>query len=515
MAVLKHIKSRNANYSKVIDYLLFQHDRSTGKMIKDDFGCGLLREEFYMDGINCDPMSFDKECKRTNFLFHKNQRRSEIKNHHYIISFDPADATECDLTGPKAQALSLKLAKKMFPGYQAIVVTHTDGHHESGNIHTHIVINSVRKNTARREAYMTQLHDHEAGFKHRSTDKFLKYFKQEVMEMCQREGLHQIDLMAPAEVKINQKEYMAQQSGQKKLEKTNQKIIEDGFNPTSSVFLTQKQELRNAIDACATVSKNFEDFQSKLLEQYHISVIEQRGRYSYLHPGRQKRITERALGTNYGKQHLEQLFLQKDPFVIFYIHTNLRLLVDLQTNVKAMQSPAYAQKVKISNLKEMANTMIFVQQHGYNTQEELQKSFSQMKAELEDYQNQLINLSSDWKALNDQIRYTGSYYANKKVHDNFLKSKMKGIFRKVHESELQAYEKARDWLKSYYQDGKMIPLKSLNSQKRVLQKEIEKQRNSIQSIKNQCKEMDSVIQNIDSILHMEVPKKQKSIEQER
>lgn len=61
----------------------------------------------------------------------------------------------------------------------------------------------------------------------------------------------------------------------------------------------------------------------------------------------------------------------------------------------------------------------------------------------------------------------------------------------------------------------MIPLKSLNSQKRALQKEIEKQRNSIQSIKNQCKEMDVVIQNIDSILHMEVPKKQKSIEQER
>ncbi len=73
MSVLKHIKSRNANYSKVIDYLLFQHDESTGKMIKDNFGRGLLRDEFYMDEINCDPMSFDKEYERTNFLFHKNQ----------------------------------------------------------------------------------------------------------------------------------------------------------------------------------------------------------------------------------------------------------------------------------------------------------------------------------------------------------------------------------------------------------------------------------------------------------
>lgn len=135
MAILKHIKSRNANYSNAIDYLLFQHDESTGKKIKDEMGRSLLRDEFYMDGLNCDPMSFDKECSLTNAKFHKNKKSSEIKSHHYIISYDPADAIECDLTGEKAQALSLDLAKKIFPGYQALIVTHTDGHNGSGNIH--------------------------------------------------------------------------------------------------------------------------------------------------------------------------------------------------------------------------------------------------------------------------------------------------------------------------------------------------------------------------------------------
>ena len=42
MAILKHIKSRNANYSDAIDYLLFQHDESTGKKIKDEMGRSLL-----------------------------------------------------------------------------------------------------------------------------------------------------------------------------------------------------------------------------------------------------------------------------------------------------------------------------------------------------------------------------------------------------------------------------------------------------------------------------------------
>ena len=63
MAIVKHIKSRNANYSAAINYLLFEHDEKTGKKIVDESGRSILRKEFYMDGLNCDPMSFDKKCE--------------------------------------------------------------------------------------------------------------------------------------------------------------------------------------------------------------------------------------------------------------------------------------------------------------------------------------------------------------------------------------------------------------------------------------------------------------------
>lgn len=514
MAIVKHIKSHNANYSDSLDYLIFQHDEKNGKMILDDFGRPIQREEFFIDGLNCNPDTFPIECRECNETFKKNRSRKEIKSHHYIISFDPADATERGLTGKRAQALCLELSQKIFPGYQALVVTHTDGHNESGNIHTHIVINSVRKYSADREPYMSQPHDHEAGYKHRSTDKFLTYFKKEVMDMCHREGLHQIDLLAPAEVKITQAEYMAQQSGQDKLEKTNNKIIADGFKPTSTIFQTQKQDIRNAIEECAALSNNFEEFQSRLLEKYQISVIEQRGRYSYLHPDRERRITERALGTRYGKERLEQIFLRKDPIAILYIRSHLKLVVDLQTNVKAMQSAAYAHKVKISNLQQMANTIIYVQEHGYDTQSDLKDTVFKVRNELTESQNQLTRYSSDLKALNSQIHYTGQYFSNKGIYSQFLKSKNKGKFRKEHLSEIQAYEDARDWLKSFYPDGKMLSIKMLKSQKTKLLEEIESQKISIQSLKDTLKELETADKNVESILQMQVPKKKKSREQE-
>jgi len=374
MAIVKHIKSRNANYSATINYLLFEHDEKTGKKIVDESGRSILRKEFYMDGLNCDPMSFDKECELTNAHFHKNKKREDIKSHHYIISYDPADVTENGLTGERAQTISLELAKQMFPGYQALVVIHTDGHNESANIHTHIVINSVRKTAVERQPYMDKPHEEAAGYKHRSTDKFMNTFKKTVMDRCQQEGLHQIDLLAPAERKITQKEYMA-----------------------------QKEYLRNAIDECAATSNSFDEFQSKLLELFQVSVIEHRGRYSYLHPDRQKRITERVLGTRYGKEHLEQTFLRKDPLAILYVRSHLRLVVNLQTNVKAMQSPAYAHRVKLSNLQQMANTIIYVQEHGFDTQSDLKNTLLASKQELEEMQTQVAQHRFDLRILNDQI----------------------------------------------------------------------------------------------------------------
>ena len=41
--------------------------------IADEFRRSILRKEFHMDVLNCDPMSFDKKCELTNAHFHKNK----------------------------------------------------------------------------------------------------------------------------------------------------------------------------------------------------------------------------------------------------------------------------------------------------------------------------------------------------------------------------------------------------------------------------------------------------------
>ena len=71
------------------------------------------------------------------------------------------------------------------------------------------------------------------------------------------------------------------------------------MNPMETTFQTRKQFVRNAISEISFSAISFEDFQRQLFEKYKIHVKENRGRYSYLHPEREKYISGRSLASHY------------------------------------------------------------------------------------------------------------------------------------------------------------------------------------------------------------------------
>ena len=46
--------------------------------------------------------------------------------------------------------------------------------------------------------------DSRAGYKHHLTKEYLQYLQEEVMKLCKRESLHQVDLLSPAGTKITE-----------------------------------------------------------------------------------------------------------------------------------------------------------------------------------------------------------------------------------------------------------------------------------------------------------------------
>ena len=533
MAVIKHIASKNADYGESERYLIFQHNEYTQKPILDDEGHMILRDEYYLDGLNCDPFTFASECQELNSYYHKNKNFNEIKSHHYIISFDPKDREECGLTGERAQQLGLTFAKKNFPGHQALVCTHTDGHNESGNIHVHIVINSLRKYDVPQEPYMEFDCDSKAGYKHHLSTAYLAHLKQDVMDMCQKEGLHQVDLLSPAERKITEKEYWAQRRGQETLDKLNQKMLEDGITPKETRYQTEKQFLRDAIDDAASTAKSPEEFAQILDKKYHIIFKISRNRYSYLHPGRKKYITGRSLGTRYEEDFLLQTFKEnakslsdrkmkieepqvtattKDlqtalspdasdiPVPFIFIKSDLRLVIDLQTCIKAQQSEAYAQKVKLSNLKQMAQTVAYIQEHGYNSLEDFHTALDQASDQASAARKSLKDTEQQLKDVNEQIHFTGQYLAYKNVYADYRKSRNKNKFYEEHRAELSLYDTALRTLKEKSAGNKLPSMKALYAEKDQLIELQDSQREDFSNRRDYERELRTVSANIDMIL---------------
>ena len=533
MAVIKHIASKNADYGESERYLIFQHNEYTQKPILDDEGHMILRDEYYLDGLNCDPFSFASECQELNSYYHKNKNFNEIKSHHYIISFDPKDRDECGLTGERAQQLGLTFAKKNFPGHQALVCTHTDGHNESGNIHVHIVINSLRKYDVPQEPYMEFDCESKAGYKHHLSTAYLAHLKQDVMDMCQKEGLHQVDLLSPAERKITEKEYWAQRRGQEKLDKLNQKMLEDGITPKETRYQTEKQFLRDAIDDATSTAKSPEEFAQILDKKYHIIFKISRNRYSYLHPGRKKYITGRNLGTRYEEDFLLKTFKENEkslsdrkmkieepqvpntakdlqtalspdasdiPVPFIFIKSDLRLVIDLQTCIKAQQSEAYAQKVKLSNLKQMAQTVAYIQEHGYNSLEDFHTALDQASDQTSAARKSLKDTEQQLKDVNEQIHFTGQYLAYKNVYSDYRKSHNKDKFYEEHRAELSLYDTALRTLKEKSGGNKLPSMKALYAEKDRLIELQDLQREDFSNRRDYERELRTVSANIDMIL---------------
>ncbi len=477
MATFKHISSKNADYGAAEKYLIFAHDEFSMKPTLDENGRLMLREDFRISTLNCNGDDFAIACMRANLRYGKNQKREDVKSHHYIISFDPRDGMENGLTVDRAQQLGEKFCAEHFKGHQAIICTHPDGHNHSGNIHVHIVINSLRIEEVPMLPYMDRPADTREGCKHRCTDAAMEYFKTEVMEMCHRENLYQIDLLHGSQNRITEREYWAKKKGQVALDERNAKIISDGLTPRNTKFETDKDKLRQIIRKALENATTFDEFSAILLRQ-GISVKESRGRLSYLTPDRTKPITARRLGDDFdraavfarleentqavlsaraeavkevksapkrsivGELHEKQTAIQND---------RLRRTKDIDALRSEGKNEAYIHKVKITNLQQAAKARVLFD-YGFESYEDLdtaiaaaQKKMQESYAAYKAFDGKIV----DKKELQGWIL---KYVKTKDVYQGLnaiTKEKEREAYRQKHEADFIIYESALRFFKSH------------------------------------------------------------------
>ena len=540
MATFKHISSKNADYGAAEAYLTFEHDEFTMKPTLDENGRLVPREDYRLATLNCGDEDFAVACMRSNLRYGKNQKREDVKSHHYIISFDPRDGTDNGLTVDKAQSLGEEFCNEHFPGHQAIVCTHPDGHNHSGNIHVHIVINSLRIEAVPLLPYMDRPADTKDGCKHRCTDAAMEYFKSEVMEMCHRENLYQIDLLHGSKNRVTEREYWAQKKGQLALDKENAAREATGQPTKPTKFETDKAKLRRTIRQALSQAGSFDEFASLLLRE-GVTVKESRGRLSYLTPDRTKPITARKLGDDFDKAAVLALLTQnahraaeQTTAIPEYPHTQkerlreektaktapadntLQRMVDREAKRAEGKGVGYDRWASLHNLKQMAATHNFLMENELLDLDKLdaavessRKALSEARESLRGIEQSISDKKSLRKVVNDYRRTRPTIDAHKKLSGRKAEN-----YRQSHEAEFIIYEAALRQLK-VLAPGKKLPATSkLNTEIEALISEKNAAYNTYRTAKAEYEQLATAKRNAEQILHG-TPSRQKKHEQER
>ena len=538
MATFKHISSKNADYGAAEAYLTFEHDEFTMKPTLDENGRLIPREDYRISSLNCGGEDFAVACMRANLRYEKNQKREDVKSHHYIISFDPRDGTDNGLTVDRAQELGEQFCKEHFPGHQALVCTHPDGHNHSGNIHVHIVINSLRIYEVPLLPYMDRPADTREGCKHRCTNAAMEYFKSEVMEMCHREGLYQIDLLSGSKERITEREYWAAKKGQLALDKENA-VREAAGQPTKPTkFETDKAKLRRTIRQALSQAGSFDEFSSLLLRE-GVTVKESRGRLSYLTPDRTKPITARKLGDDFDRVAVLTLLEQnahraaEKTAPIPEYHTaetnrtergktqkiaptgNIQRMVDRAAKRAEGKGIGYDRWAAVHNLKQMAATVAAMEQYGF-TPDELDAALVSANADLQRSSAKLKPIETaicEKKELQKQVL---AYAKTRDVRDGLKKQKSdkaRRAYREKHESDFIIADAATRYFK---QKGitKLPTYKALQAEIEQLTAEKNALYNEYRANKERVRELQTMKSNLSQMHHGE-PSRQKKHEQER
>ena len=526
MATLKHINSKNADYGAAEQYLLFEHDEFTMKPVLDETGRLIPREDYRLSTLNCDGEDFAVACMRANLRYQKNQRREDVKSHHYIISFDPRDGPDNGLTVDRAQALGEQFCKEHFPGHQALVCTHPDGHNHSGNIHVHIVINSLRIEEVPFLPYMDRPADTKVGCKHRCTDAALRYFKSEVMEMCHREGLYQIDLLNGSKNRVTDREYWAQKKGQAALDKQNAPMIADSITPRQTKFETNKEKLRQTIRAALSAATSFEDFSSLLLRE-GVTVKESRGRLSYLTPDRTKPITARKLGTDFDKaavlavfqqnthraaaktqdrqEHQPQLtkgIQQTKPAQITPNPDSPQRLVNIAAKRAEGKGIGYERWAKKFNLKRWSQTLCLLQEKKLLSEDALHQRIVELQTQHDDALAVVKDMDARMVSLKELRGHLVVYRQYKPLAQKLQTVRNPAKFKEQHRAEFAVYEAACAYFKA---NGlRTLPdLKKLDAEYQTLSSEKNRFYTRYKKAQIELRELRTAQQNVEAFFRKE------------
>ena len=171
-----------------------------------------------------------------------------------------------------------------------------------------------------------------------------------------------------------------------------------------------------------------------------------------------------------------------------------KLIIDLEKSIKAENSPAYEQWIKIFNLQQSAQTLIFMKENGFDDLESLQSAYQTAQNNFADIEAQITETKAELKTLKAQKEQTEIYRNTRDIYKKHTAPGQLGFFKKDfynrHKTEIEAHKKARAFIFTESKLEKVPSLKRLSNEisaltekEKFLQSDLKNAREEISTLK--------------------------------
>lgn len=385
------------------------------------------------------------------------EQENDVIAYQFRQSFKPGE-----VTAEEANKIGYEFAERFLKGRHAFIVcTHINRHH----IHNHVIWNSTTLDCSR---------------KFRNFWNSTKAVRRLSDTVCLEHGLSVIE--NPAQKGMTYDKWLG-----------------------GSAKVSNREVLRKAIDEVLTQKpRDMDEFLSLLEEK---EFIAKRGKHIALrHENFKKAVRLDSLGDGYTEEDIRAVLIGKRKHVQ---RKSSNLLIDIDSKLRMNKTTA-----KIRNLKQMAQTINYLREHGLLDLVELQKKTADITVKYHELSERIKSAEARMKEISEMKAQIIAYMRTREVYDGYRKSGYSRAYYAEYESEILLHKAAKKAFNEW--NLKKLPtVKSLNAEYMDLVRQKKALYAEYSSVRGEMRDLLIHKSNVEKILGVDETEAKKQTEQER
>ena len=235
-----------------------------------------------------------------------------------------------------------------------------------------------------------------------------------------------------------------------------------------------KSKLQFDIDRLIKQSKDWEEFLKKIAELgYEIK----HGKHIAFKPKDKLKFTRaKTIGEDYTEERLKERITENQSIKAPSVKKRIGNVINMNTNAKVKKSKGYEYWATMHNLNTMAESVIFIREHGIKSVKQLDEYIRKSAEERQKLQDIIKEIDKAMQLLSDTMEQVHTVKKYRAYYKEYKSNPSDKAFFEEHKSEITSYETDLAKLKKSYSklpDSKDIldKLDKLQEKKNTLMQE--------------------------------------------